>query len=59
MLFRVDNHDITRNISHTAKHIQTYDEKSGHKYYDRIDYEIKKGLSKEFVNELPKAMIKL
>jgi hypothetical protein len=33
--------------------------KSGHKYYDRIDYEIKKDLSKEFVNEFPKAMIKL
>lgn len=32
---------------------------SGQKFYDRIDYEIKKDLSKELVNELPEVMIKL
>lgn len=32
---------------------------SGHKFYDRIDYEIKKDLSKELVNELPEVMIRL
>ena len=32
---------------------------SGHKIYDRIEYEITKDLSKEFMNGLPEIIIKL